>query len=133
MGFSNGYDSGYSDALEDVRNGKVAGLGAGGGPSRAPGFFGVTLTIDMPNDSLVVPAPSTEDLATAGFPGISHLTECRGSVDSSDKLVFEDPPGGWVPGDLLFFKGEDGIIHMIRFSDGTSWDALGTLPLPATV
>lgn len=33
MGFGNGYDSGYSDAIEDVRNGKVPGIGptAGGG------------------------------------------------------------------------------------------------------
>ena len=28
MGFNNGYDSGYADALEDVRNGRVAGLGS---------------------------------------------------------------------------------------------------------
>ena len=27
MGFNNGYDSGYADALEDVRSGEVAGLG----------------------------------------------------------------------------------------------------------
>ena len=27
MGFNNGYDSGYSDALMDVRSGRVAGLG----------------------------------------------------------------------------------------------------------
>ena len=26
MGFNNGYDSGYSDAIEDVRNGRVPGL-----------------------------------------------------------------------------------------------------------
>lgn len=41
MGFGNGYDSGYSDAIEDVRNGKVAGLGSasgdgGGGAAPAP-------------------------------------------------------------------------------------------------
>lgn len=39
MGFGNGYDSGYSDAIEDVRNGKVAGLGpASGGGGAAPAF-----------------------------------------------------------------------------------------------
>ena len=27
MEFNNGYDSGYADALDDVRNGRVAGLG----------------------------------------------------------------------------------------------------------
>ena len=37
MGFGNGYDSGYSDAIEDVRSGKVAGLGpASGGGGAAP-------------------------------------------------------------------------------------------------
>ena len=31
MGFSNGYDSGYADAIDDVRAGKVAGLGPASG------------------------------------------------------------------------------------------------------
>jgi len=31
MGYNNGYESGYSDALEDVRSGKVAGIGPSGG------------------------------------------------------------------------------------------------------
>lgn len=40
MGFNNGYDSGYSDALEDVRNGRVAGLGlAGGGTGTTPSYL----------------------------------------------------------------------------------------------
>ena len=36
MGFNNGYESGYSDALEDVRSGKIAGVGpaSGGGGDR---------------------------------------------------------------------------------------------------
>ena len=39
MGFGNGYDSGYSDALEDVRNGKVPGTGpASGGGGATPTF-----------------------------------------------------------------------------------------------
>lgn len=39
MGYNNGYESGYADALEDVRNGKVAGLGpASGGGGAAPAF-----------------------------------------------------------------------------------------------
>ena len=40
MGYNNGYDSGYSDALEDVRSGKVAGFGpAGGGAGAAPSYL----------------------------------------------------------------------------------------------
>lgn len=41
MGFGNGYDSGYSDAIDDVRNGKMAGLGpasGGGGAAPAPTY-----------------------------------------------------------------------------------------------
>jgi hypothetical protein len=36
MGFGNGYDSGYSDAIDDVRNGKVAGLGPIPTPTPTP-------------------------------------------------------------------------------------------------
>lgn len=62
MGFNNGYDSGYADALEDVRNGRVAGLGpasGGGGAAPAPAFnAGVLEGYDV--EKLL----STDDLST---------------------------------------------------------------------
>lgn len=47
MGFSNGYDSGYADALMDVRNGRVAGLGpVSGGASGGASLPSATSTFD---------------------------------------------------------------------------------------
>lgn len=39
MGFGNGYDSGYSDAIDDVRNGKVPGIGPASGDGGATPAF----------------------------------------------------------------------------------------------
>ena len=52
MGFSNGYDSGYADAIDDVRAGKVAGLGpasgsADGGASTQPAVGSVSDLLDV--------------------------------------------------------------------------------------
>lgn len=63
MGFSNGYDSGYSDALEDVRNGKVAGIGptSGDGGTQKKytvvivegGAVGITNLATLPDDDVL--------------------------------------------------------------------------------
>ena len=63
MGFGNGYDSGYSDAIEDVRNGKVPGIGPASGDGRARkkytavivegGSTGVTSLAALPDDDVL--------------------------------------------------------------------------------
>lgn len=66
MGFGNGYDSGYSDAIEDVRNGKVAGVGptsGGGGGEETQkkcsavivenGYYGATNLGSLPDGAVL--------------------------------------------------------------------------------
>lgn len=85
MGFGNGYDSGYSDALEDVRNGKVAGLGpASGDGGVAPAFdAGVLEGYDV--EKLL----SATDLNTY----LAELTDAElvALIDSGNDLS-----GGWA-------------------------------------
>lgn len=122
MGFGNGYDSGYSDAIEDVRNGKVAGLGPASGdgsgssqPTRGPGVFTLSDAVDngapeMDYEVVISPVISPDSGAIDRlFPVVS------GSI-SNNVFTISPPEGGWTPGDMLLFfvsAGEGAILPEI--------------------
>ena len=81
MGFGNGYDSGYSDAIEDVRNGKVAGLG----PASGEGVTGPTAE------------PTFLD-------ALDTLYELQSAIDD---LTYDDIDNVWSKLDVLHAKTYD--------------------------
>ena len=119
MGFGNGYDSGYSDAIDDVRSGKVAGLGPASGdgssssqPTRGPGVFTLSEAIDngktdMDYELTIDRVASPDTGATDSlFPTVS------GSISGST-FTISPPEGGWMPGDVLLIavSGGEGVNY----------------------
>ena len=122
MGFGNGYDSGYSDAIEDVRNGKVAGLGPASGdgsgssqPTRGPGVFTLSDSInsgDPETDYVVIEPVASPDMGAVD----SLFPTVFGWISSDHVFTISPPEGGWMPGDMLLFfvsAGEDAVYPMI--------------------
>ena len=106
MGFGNGYDSGYSDAIEDVRNGKVAGVGPtsgdGGSPTvRAPGLFYLNGNDDASETTFDTP----EIIMSNVIDGVV-MRPVTVTLDSYSRAVAHvaAPTGGWVPGDAVIFR-----------------------------
>lgn len=75
MGYNNGYESGYSDALEDVRNGKVAGIGPSGGEARKR-YSVVRVAGGDPNDG---PDFSDEDVLSVTMEDLGVDSTSSGS------------------------------------------------------
>ena len=154
MGFNNGYDSGYSDALEDVRSGKVAGLGpeSSGTPAASPTFMTNTGVRYVPvGDSYRVGYAAPQSVTASvsgsdfdlqvpsGMPAGSAM-----NVTVSFEQVYYEGEETWydsqsatvgiyrvtVNGDAVSglpeaFQDESlGYNHLVLWFDGTNWIAL---------
>lgn len=96
MGFNNGYESGYSDALEDVRNGKVPGLGP----------------VNRPKPVV----PDADEPTPVGPPTVLKINE-----DNTFKLGH----GNIVTGTNMRFSDDDPGGHLIiKDPDGTEVSAM---------
>lgn len=106
MGFNNGYESGYSDALEDVRSGKVAGVGpSGGGAGATPSYMAYT---DASRYADVVPGS-----VRASYDAPSSVTASYGN----GALDFQVPA---VPAGTIMKLG----VHYEEYhTDGGYWDS----------
>lgn len=148
MGFNNGYDSGYADALMDVRNGRVAGLGqkaasGSGGSSiqlRSPGYFTLSGSQDTV-DGIELLGVSGDDISGSGVFTRLAPTSVLCSIDASGAVVTSGPSGGWVPGDLVFLNGTadftfegvscdiTGGVLVLMFKGGTTWDLVANFTI----
>lgn len=61
MGYNNGYESGYSDALEDVRSGKVAGLGSTSGADKGTKRYSM-VAVEDPESAEGISWPDADTL-----------------------------------------------------------------------
>lgn len=123
MGFGNGYDSGYSDAIDDVRNGKVPGIGPASGDgaatARTAGLFYITggdealeFAFNLPN------ALSGDDVSAAELPATVTT-----SAEGAPLARVEAPDGGWVPGDAIIFNHNNSSLAGIDRGDTVPDDA----------
>ena len=119
MGFNNGYDSGYADALEDVRSGKVAGGGpSGGGAGATPSYMANT---DSFRHADVVPGS-----VRVGYEAPSSVTASYGN----GALDFQVPA---VPAGTIMKLS---VHYEVYYTDGDYWDSstdLTSLGLDGTV
>lgn len=107
MGFGNGYDSGYSDAIDDVRSGKVPGVGpaSGGGepvPStRSPGLFFLYASNEDLETEIAMP-----DACVVFYRQVTGVSVDLAAGEGGYSVVAtaSAPGGGWVPGDIVFFQ-----------------------------
>lgn len=131
MGFGNGYDSGYSDALEDVRNGKVPGIGpapGGGGAApapttRTPGLFylyGIDETLET--DFNVPDVMNSNVINGAVLRSVTFTTNDNGLVVAHVAA----PTGGWVPGDAVIFHHNNSELAGIDRGDTVPDDSTAT-------
>ena len=126
MGFGNGYDSGYSDAIEDVRNGKVAGLG----PASGDGGGGAAPTARTANLFYITGDNADMEiefsLPMILFGGNMDAVELQATFtygDNSGPLArVEAPNGGWVPGDAIMFYHNNPSLDGIDRGDTVSDD-----------
>ena len=108
MGFNNGYESGYSDAIDDVRNGKVAGLGPGsGGGGATPAPIYMTNAADRY-------ATVTEGSSRVRYAAPESMTA---AVDGAafDLQALTDVPAGTVMNVNLAFEYKD------QEADSSGW------------
>lgn len=149
MGFGNGYDSGYSDAIEDVRNGKVAGLGpASGGGGAAPTYMtNAASRYAMVTDSARVRYAAPESV-TAAVDGTAFDLQAPTDVPAGTvmnvNLTFEtrlDPDYDWnetwgsaagvsaitvngvAPSGMPTYDMNDinGLLDLVLWYDGVLW------------
>lgn len=127
MGFGNGYDSGYSDALEDVRSGKVAGLGpasgdGGGGAvptARTAGLFYIT----GDDETLEIEFITPMRLSGGNVDAVElQATFTFTSTDDGPLAHVAAPNGGWVPGDAIMFYHNNSSLAGIDRGDTASDD-----------
>lgn len=101
MGFGNGYDSGYSDAIADARNGKVAGVGpasdSGGGEEIQKkcsavivegGYNGATNLGSLPDGDVL--RITVEDLGAGSTPDKSQTLDFNRIADKLAPVVALD-------------------------------------------
>lgn len=106
MGFNNGYESGYSDALEDVRSGKVAGLGpSGGGAGATPSYMANTDAFRLAD---VVPGS-----VRASYDAPSSVTASYGN----GALDFQVPA---VPAGTVMKLS---VHYEVYYADSDYWDS----------
>lgn len=103
MGFSNGYDSGYADAIEDVRNGKVAGLGpaSGGGSGDTSDVRRPTVFTFGISGSYEYDEGSSDEYA---FSPVDNAVLLQSSSDGGIPHV-QGPAGGFIAGDTIIVSG----------------------------
>ena len=148
MGFNNGYDAGWQDAINAVKYGKVPGLGqkaASGSDGssiqlRSPSYFSLAGSQDRV-DGITLSSVSGDDISGSGVFTQLAPTSVPCSIDASGVVVTSGPDGGWVPGDLVFlnssadvtFEGvpcdaEDGV-SVLMFKGGTTWDLVANFTI----
>lgn len=131
MGFGNGYDSGYSDALEDVRNGKVPGTGpasGGGGAAPAPTTRTPGLFYLYGNDETLETGFNVPDVMSSDV--INGAVLCSVTFTTNDfSMVVAHvaaPAGGWVPGDAVLFHHNNSELAGIDRGDTVPDDSTAT-------
>lgn len=132
MGFNNGYDAGWQDAINAVKYGKVPGLGpasGGGGGSasgggeavpatRAAGLFYIT-----GNDVTLEIKFSTPALLSGDNISATELPATFTSDNGSPLARVTAPNGGWVPGDAILFYHNNSSLAGIDRGDTAPDDA----------
>ena len=127
MGFNNGYDAGWQDAINAVKYGKVPGLGpasgnggSGGGAvptARTAGLFYITGDDEALEIEFSVPIVLTGDTISA-----TELPATFTSTGTGPLAHVAAPNGGWVPGDAIVFCHNNGLLAGIDRGDTTPDD-----------